>query len=215
MRASAVSAPPRGGAPRARQPGPGPGGVGPVGGYDPSASWSSSPHDRRIEDADDAHVGRRAHDVPIGGPDDVEGAGLQRPAPPGGDFLELATALEDVVGLPVVLVPEPGLGSRLLAELGEREADAVRGGQEAGGPDGSTRDHQLVARGPDVGEGRTNSRSASRAQLRPPEVRRSVGPGGRDGALPRSSWSRRRTKYQMREKMFSIGDDYWIEDERR
>ena len=68
--------------------------------------------------------------VAIGRPDGVERAGPERPALARGQVLDRAGARDDVVGLPVILVPERDLGARLEADVVEREPEAVGRGKQ-------------------------------------------------------------------------------------
>ena len=88
-------------------------------------------HERRGKHAQKMNVGMGAHAVPILGSHVVGHAGSELPSLASGDIGHLAGARNDVVRLPVVLVPEDGFGTRRKAYVREPEADTVGFGQHA------------------------------------------------------------------------------------
>ena len=81
------------------------------------------------------------------GADDVHDPGLQRPRLSRREVPHLAATFQDVVGLPVVLVPEDVLLPGRQPDVGHREAPPVLLGQEAHGAGRAAGDELLAARG--------------------------------------------------------------------
>src|SRR3546814_19030602 len=97
------------------------------------SDWSSdvcSSDLRRIEDADHAHLGRRAEKVLFVTAEGIDGAGPDREDLAGFDDLDLAFAGDAIDGLEVVGVPDVGFGARLDHRVVQREAHPVALEQE-------------------------------------------------------------------------------------
>ena len=128
-------------------PGPGPGSTGPVGTYGSVLVVCLIAVQRWIENTDDVEIFLGADPVTIFGTHGIGDTRLQIPDLASVGVLHRTLTGRDVVGFPVVLVPQRDFDPVVQMNIGQSETESVYGGEKSERPHHTVAQHELASLG--------------------------------------------------------------------